>query len=236
VLADADVHRPIQVDLPISAPGAFCYYIEHDKNTTSSERITGRKGYFNVDPIIALPARTPFFPADTPVTTGTPSPLHDSSSGTVLEKNQHLPLDGLSIISIIAKWQGSLDKWGPHYAEASRRGYNMIHYTPLQSRGSSGSPYSIYDQLTFDETLLPIKGTKDGGLAQIEKVVAQAKEKYGLGSVTDVVLNHTAFDSPWLEVHPEAGKYISWHIEVLSLSMFRLLSSKYPSSEPGCRT
>lgn len=192
------ISRPIHVDLPISAPGAFCYFIEHDG--PSSDRITGRKGYFNVDPIITLPARTPFFPSSTPV-------LKDASSGAVLSKPAHLSLDSLIILSVIAKWQGSASEWEPYYAEASRRGYNMIHYTPLQSRGSSGSPYSIYDQLTFDAPLLKDKKAKDAGAAEIEKVVAMAKEKYGLGGVTDVVLNHTAFDSPWLEEHPEAGEF-----------------------------
>lgn len=83
----------------------------------------------------------------------------------------------------------------------------MVHYTPLHPRGSSGSPYSITDQLSFDPTLLSNPKAKDGGQAEIEQVIAHAKETYGLGSITDVVLNHTAFDTPWLEDHPEAGAW-----------------------------
>ena len=195
--------RPIHVDLPISAPGAFCYFIEHDGPHPNSPRVTGRKGYFNVDPIITLPARTPFFPpgASLPV-----NPLNDKSSGAILGKPAHLTIDGLIILSVLAKWMGPTTKWEAHFAEASRRGYNMLHWAPLQQRGGSGSPYSILDQMKFDATILKIPKAKDGGLAEIEGVVKLAKEKYGLGGVTDVVLNHTAFDSPWLEEHPEAGE------------------------------
>ena len=31
----------------------------------------------------------------------------------------------------------------------------MIHFTPLQERGESDSPYSIYDQLKFDPKIFP---------------------------------------------------------------------------------
>lgn len=123
----------------------------------------------------------------------------------ILDKTEAVPLDGLIILSIIAKWQGKISEWDPYLAEASRRGYNMIHYTPLHTRGSSGSPYSIADQLSFDPTLLVDPKATDGGVAQMEKVLLHAKKKYGLGGITDVVLNHTAFDSPWLLEHPEAG-------------------------------
>ncbi|WVQ80205.1 glycogen debranching enzyme [Cryptococcus sp. DSM 104549] len=199
-----DLTKPIQIDLPISAPGAFCYYIEYDAPNPSAPRIIGRKGYFNVDPIITLPARTPFFPT-TPGSTPPTNLLHDTSSGAVLPKNTNLPLDSLIIISVLAKWMGKTDAWEPFFAESSRRGYNMLHWAPLQQRGISGSPYSIKDQLTFDQALLVDKEAKDGGLKEVEEVVKLAKEKYGLGGVTDVVLNHIAYDSPWLEEHPEAG-------------------------------
>ena len=161
-------------------------------------------GYFNVDPIIILPSRTPFFPPNSPSPV---RPLDDLSSGAVLNKPAHLTLDALVIISVVAKWMGPTSKWEAYFAEASRRGYNMLHWVPLQQRGDSGSPYSISDQLKFDKAILHNPSAKDGGLAEIERVVKLAKEKYGLGGVTDIVLNHTASDSPWLEDHPEAGKY-----------------------------
>jgi len=215
--------------LPISAPGAFCYFIEHD-SLTSGERTTSTKGYFNVDPIITLPARTPFFPSgsasDVPL-------LKDESSGAVLDKTTTLSLDSLTILSVLAKWMGKTSAWDKHFSEASKRGYNMLHWAPLQQRGSSGSPYSIYDQLKYDSAILEDPKAADGGLKEIENAVTLAREKYGLGGVTDVVLNHTAFDSAWLEEHPEAG--------TLPFSCFktdlttRLLCAQHPSSCPGRR-
>ena len=64
-----------------------------------------------------------------------------------------LPLDGLVIQTVIAKWMGTLSEWAPHLDAMSGRGYNMIHYTPLQQRGESNSPYSIFDQTRFSDDL-----------------------------------------------------------------------------------
>jgi glycogen debranching enzyme len=60
--------------------------------------------------------------------------------------------------------------------------------------------------LVFDKAILVNSEAKDGGFAEIGQVLKLAKEKYGLGGVTDVVLNHIAYDSPYLVEHPEAGK------------------------------
>lgn len=192
--------------MAISAPGAFCYYVEHDSQDGSGERIQGRKGYFNVDPIISLPARTPFFP---PAVVTPTNPMHEESAGAVLPHNASLTLDTLAIISVLAKWMGKSTDWEPHFSEASKRGYNMLHWAPLQQRGSSGSPYSIADQLCYDKDILNDPQAKDGGFAEVGKALKLAKEKYGLGGVTDVVLNHIAFDSPYLQEHPEAGTSLS---------------------------
>jgi glycogen debranching enzyme len=60
--------------------------------------------------------------------------------------------------------------------------------------------------LKYDEAMFQNKGRKqDGGKAQVEEILKVAREEYGLLSLTDVVLNHTADDSPWLVDHPEAG-------------------------------
>ncbi len=75
----------------------------------------------------------------------------------------------------------------------------MVHFTPLMERGSSNSPYSIYDQSKFDPQCFP-RGEKD-----VAAMVARMEEEHGLLGLTDVVWNHTANNSKWLEEHPEVG-------------------------------
>lgn len=75
----------------------------------------------------------------------------------------------------------------------------MVHFTPLMQRGSSNSPYSIYDQLAFDEHDFP------NGEADVANLTQKMESEFGLLGLTDVVLNHTANNSKWLEHHPDAG-------------------------------
>jgi glycogen debranching enzyme len=89
--------------------------------------------------------------------------------------------------------------WEKHLRSISERGYNMIHFTPLQVRGESNSPYSIADQLGWDPECFP-NGEKD-----IEKLIDKMKNDYGILGLTDVVWNHTANNSRWLEEHPNVG-------------------------------
>ena len=89
--------------------------------------------------------------------------------------------------------------WERHLRGISDRGYNMVHFTPLQVRGASNSPYSLYDQLGWDPVCFP-EGEKD-----VEKMVESLEKNHSLLSLTDIVLNHTAHNSAWLLEHPEAG-------------------------------
>jgi len=192
--------------VPISQAGSFAYFIEYDAAPTAADpkgpraRLQSTKGFFSVDPILRLPVRSPILSAGFAV---------DPKGGAVPPPSEAklLPLDGLAILSVIAKWQGKLSGWDAYLDEASRRGYNMLHFTPLQTRGESGSPYSILDQLKFDPELFVEAGAKEvgDGVAEIGAMVKKCREQYGLLSLTDVVLNHTANNSPWLEDHPESG-------------------------------
>jgi glycogen debranching enzyme len=128
--------------------------------------------------------------------------------GAVLEDGIiNLPLSAVSLLSIVSKWMGPVSKWPDFFAEARDRGYNMLHWTPLQERGQSDSPYSIKDQLRYEPSMFddPHVVEGDGGIAKMEELLALARDQYGLLHLTDVVLNHTANNSPWLEDHPEAG-------------------------------
>ncbi|KDR65730.1 hypothetical protein GALMADRAFT_81520 [Galerina marginata CBS 339.88] len=188
--------KPVHVDLPIYHAGAFIYWLEYDGK--NGERVKGRPGYFNVDPVLKTKARTPILD----------STLHvlPTGEGAVI-KNEivNLPLNGLSIVTLVSKWMGPLENWTKHFTEAKERGYTMLHYTPLQERGESDSPYSIRDQLKYDASLFGDDLSQQAGKKKIEETLKVAREEYGLLSLTDVVLNHTANDSPWLVEHPEAG-------------------------------
>ncbi|KAJ7672627.1 glycoside hydrolase family 13 protein [Mycena rosella] len=189
-----DFSKPIQVDLPISHAGAFVFWVEYDGDAPG-ERVKGREGYFNIDPILRTKSRSPVLDQGKPTTNDTLGP-----------ESINLPLDGLSILTVVSKWMGAMPEWANFFSEAKDRGYTMLHYTPLQERGHSDSPYSIRDQLKYDQSMFESGGRKpDGGKAQIEQILKVAREEYGLLSLTDVVLNHTADDSPWLVDHPEAG-------------------------------
>lgn len=96
----------------------------------------------------------------------------------------------------------------------------MLHYTPLQKRGASGSCYSIENQLEWDDDLFDTSlGGGEGRSLKSEekdKVVGEwlkrIKEKFGMLGMMDVVLNHTANNSDWLLDHPEAGQYLTTFI------------------------
>lgn len=177
------------------------YWVEYDGDA-AGERIKGREGYFNIDPILRTKARKAILSPDA-------KPLSVEAGGAAFTKdNINIPLDCLSILTVVSKWMGPLAEWRKHFSEAKDRAYTMLHYTPLQERGESDSPYSIRNQMKYDPSLFTSQAGADGGVTQIEAMLKIAREEYGLLSLTDVVLNHTANDSPWLNDHPEAGEFV----------------------------
>ena len=115
-------------------------------------------------------------------------------------KNEIVPLDALSIMSVVTRFMGDYpEEWEKHLKGISRREYNMVHFTPLVQRGESDSPYSLADQLTFDPRKFP------NGEEDIATMTQKMEKDFGLLGMTDVVWNHTANNSPWLEEHPDAG-------------------------------
>ncbi|EFA84547.1 glycogen debranching enzyme [Heterostelium album PN500] len=116
--------------------------------------------------------------------------------------------DGIVLQTVLTKCLGTLDSWNDYIKTASETGYNMIHYTPVQEIGASGSCYSIFDQLSIAPSLWPAgKAPADQNqrLDALEKVIRESERNHGCISMIDLVWNHTSFNSNWLKQHPEAG-------------------------------
>lgn len=169
-------NKNIQIDIPITKPGSFAFYITYSPLPE-----------FSVSPVaVSKTARTPTHYIDV--------------APRLTLNGRDLPLNALSIFSILSKFMGSYPgDWDKHLNGIGQRNYNMVHFTPLMKRGASNSPYSIFDQLTFDEACFP------NGEDDVAQLVSRMEKEYGLLSLTDVVWNHTAHNSQWLEEHPEAG-------------------------------
>lgn len=171
-----DFSRTLEIDIPITSAGAFAFYTTY----------TPLPDFSTTDVEAPQPTRTETYYVDI-------EPKLSLGSDS-------LPLDSLGIFSVVSKFMGKYPAdWDKHLRGISARGYNMVHFTPLQQRGESNSPYSLYDQLAFDTELFP------GGEKDVAKMIKSMEEEHGLLGLTDVVFNHTANNSKWLEEHPEAG-------------------------------
>ncbi|KAK9765687.1 bifunctional 4-alpha-glucanotransferase/amylo-alpha-1,6-glucosidase [Basidiobolus ranarum] len=172
-------------DIMINQAGTFEYYVEYDspkaKNEKSTQKVSRTKsksGHFLVAPNLKI----------------------KSGKG-----KKHLPLDGIVLQSIVPKWLGPISQWADQIKGISQLGYNMLHFVPLQQRGMSNSPYSIFDQLALSDDLFEEKLDEKTKFDQLKKVLNNIEENYGVLGLTDVVYNHTANNSEWLQHHPEAG-------------------------------
>lgn len=227
----SSLNKPFCVDLLINRAGTFSYYLS--SSSSSGSPATSDIGYFSIDPVLSIPSRSSILSCSSSAAGPTRILSSEEGGATILSDTPvNLPLNGLVIQTVIAKWMGTVSNWESqgHLALMSRRGYNMLHYTPLQVRGESDSPYSIRDQLDFDLSLFdPRPGisssnvsanvessngnsdcirewTREEKYGMMRDALRIIKEKHGMLGMIDVVLNHTANDSEWLADHPEAGK------------------------------
>ncbi|XP_035993698.1 glycogen debranching enzyme isoform X1 [Fundulus heteroclitus] len=119
------------------------------------------------------------------------------------EDNHVLPLDCITIQTYLSKCLGHLDDWPDRLRVAKESGYNMIHFTPLQTLGESRSCYSLADQLTFSPEFSP--DGKSYTWEDVGGLVEKLRTEWNMVSITDVVYNHTAANSVWIKEHPECG-------------------------------
>lgn len=122
---------------------------------------------------------------------------------SVGDQGKQFTLDCLQCQSVISKCLGPFDEWEGRLYVAKATGYNLIHFTPIQALGTSNSAYSIKDQLKLNPAY-----NRDGqnyDFFHVEGLIKKMNKEWEVLSLTDLVYNHSADNSPWLEEHPECG-------------------------------
>ena len=107
--------------------------------------------------------------------------------------------EGPRIFNLFPLLAGPMPLWGQHVERARAMGFNWIFINPIQQSGSSRSIYSIKDYWAVDKRMLdPAAGAPADQLRGMIATVRGA----GMSLMTDLVINHTAFDSPLVSEHP----------------------------------
>lgn len=111
-----------------------------------------------------------------------------------------IPLDSIRCQTVMSKCLGPLSTWDSKLRVTKESGYNLIHFTPIQELGGSRSGYSLKDQLKVN----PEFG-KNVTYNDVEKIITKCRQEWGIASICDIVLNHTANESEWIREHPDAA-------------------------------
>lgn len=110
----------------------------------------------------------------------------------------------LSILSVLSRQLGPIDRWSAVLEPVAAQGYNAVHFTPIQEYGVSGSHYSLADQTAIDDYYFEKPTANQNKFEKLAARVKDLRTNLGLLGIVDIVLNHTANNSAWIQSHPES--------------------------------
>lgn len=101
------------------------------------------------------------------------------------------------IYNLFPRLAGPLARWPEHFERAASLGFDWVYLNPVFYPGFSGSLYAVKDFSRLD----PVVAPEGAGLETLAGVLDRATS-LGLRPMVDLVINHTAKDSPLVESHP----------------------------------
>ncbi len=113
---------------------------------------------------------------------------------------EHRPSPPL-IYNLFPRLAGTIGQWSLHAKRARQMGFNWIFLNPVTQPGFSGSLYSILDHYRICPDFLE-PGESGDGLDRLKEQLDNFR-RMGLRPIMDLVINHTAIDSPLVQRHPQ---------------------------------
>ncbi|MBP7459869.1 MAG: alpha-amylase [Candidatus Delongbacteria bacterium] len=106
----------------------------------------------------------------------------------------------LLIYNLFPPLAGRFADWNPHLERARDMGFTHIFINPFHLPGKSGSIYAIKDFYRINPAMVDPSAVRDS-YQQLDAMIQTARN-LGLELILDLVINHTACDSPLLDQHP----------------------------------
>ena len=108
--------------------------------------------------------------------------------------------DPALIYNLFPPLAGAIPRWQEHLDRIASMGFTWIFLNPIHTPGLSGSLYAVKDYFGINPLFHPASGRDpEAALARFLKEA----ERRGLRVMLDLVINHTAIDSPLVAQHPE---------------------------------
>ncbi|RJR38384.1 MAG: alpha-amylase [Deltaproteobacteria bacterium] len=104
------------------------------------------------------------------------------------------------IYNLFPTLAGPIPRWEKHLERIAALGFTWVYLNPIHTPGLSGSLYAVKDYFGINPLLYPETG--EDPQKALAHLIKEA-ERRGLKVMMDLVINHTAIDSPLTREHPE---------------------------------
>jgi starch synthase (maltosyl-transferring) len=106
---------------------------------------------------------------------------------------------GPRVYNLFPTLAGPLSAWPAHFARIAAMGFDWVYVNPIHATGGSGSLYAVSD---YDALNPLLRGDDPRPDAELVRETVAAARSCGLSLMLDLVMNHTANDSPLVARHP----------------------------------
>lgn len=108
-------------------------------------------------------------------------------------------VEGMRIYNLFPLLVGPIDEWQKHLDRIAAMNFNYVFINPIHTTGNSGSLYAVKDYYGLNEAF---RGPSQKPADELIQGFIKAAEDRGLTVMMDLVINHTAIDSPLTEEKP----------------------------------